>query len=69
MMTWFTHLVFVQLTVDILLLTLRLEGDNHKTDKDVHHEECDNNQEDEVEEGDEGSCVVLGSVTLLPRVD
>ena len=35
------YLVFIQLTVLVLLFTLILESDNNETDEDIHHEECD----------------------------
>lgn len=36
-----SYLVLVQLTVLVLLLTLGTEGDDDEAHKNVHHEECD----------------------------
>ena len=38
-------------------LALRLEGDNDKADKDVDHEEGDDDDVDEVEDGNNGPSV------------
>ena len=49
--------------------TLRLECDNDKTHKDVDHEECDDDDVDEVENGDVGAIVVQRSDILSIRVN
>lgn len=44
-----SYLVLVQFTVLVLLLTLGTEGDDDKAHKDVHHEECDDDNVDNEE--------------------
>ena len=41
-----SHLVLVQLTVLVFLLTLGTESDDDEAHKDVHHEECDDDDID-----------------------
>ena len=53
-----TDLVFVELTVFILLLTLTLKCDDHKTHENIHHEECDNDDEHKVEYSHKWAVVV-----------
>ena len=43
------HLVLVQLTVLVLLLALGTEGDDDEAHKDVHHEECNDDDVDNEE--------------------
>jgi hypothetical protein len=50
-------------------LPLALEGDNDETDKDVDHEEGDDDEIDEVEEEDPGAVVLLGPDVRLVGVD
>ncbi len=62
-------LVLVQLAVLVGRLSLLLEGDNDKTDEDVHHEEGDDNDIDEIEHGHDGSVVVDGADVLGVGID
>ena len=50
-------------------LPLALEGDNDETDKDVDHEEGDDDEIDEVEEEDPRPVVLLGADVRLVRVN
>lgn len=43
------HLVLIQFTVLVLLLALGSEGDDDKAHKDVHHEECNDDDVDNEE--------------------
>lgn len=45
-----SYLVFVQLTVFVLLLSLLLEGDNDEPHKYIHHEEGDKDEVDNKED-------------------
>ena len=45
--------------------TLALEGNNDKTDKDVDHEEGDNNKVDEIEEEDVRTVILFGTDVCL----
>lgn len=63
------NLIFVQLTVLILFLSLLLEGDDDKTHKDVHHEKSDDNDVDDEEDGDLHTVVVDGADVLSVRVN
>lgn len=63
------HLVLIQLTVFIFLLSLLLERDNDETDEDVHHEEGNDDDIDDEEDGDDHAVVVDGSDVLGVRVD
>ena len=63
------YLVLVEFTVLVLLLPLALEGDNHKTNEDVHHEECDDDDVDEEEDGDERTVVVNRAAVLGVSID
>ena len=49
--------------------TLRLECDNDKTHKDVDHEECDDDDVDEVEKRDIGTIVVNWTMVDFVGVD
>jgi hypothetical protein len=62
-------LIFVEITVLVLLLALVLEGDNNETDENVHHEECDNDDVDDVIGGHDGSEIVNGTGVFGVRVD
>lgn len=48
--SFLTHLVFVQLTVLIFLLSLLLEGDDDEAHKNVHHEEGNKDEVDDKED-------------------
>jgi len=61
-------LVFIELAVLVLLFAFVLEGDDDEADKDVDHEEGDDNDVDEVEDGDDWSMVVDGTVVGRVRV-
>ena len=52
------NLIFVQLTVLVLFLSLFLEGDDDKAHKDVHHEEGHDDDVDDEEDGDLHTVVV-----------
>lgn len=45
-----TYLIFVQLTVLVLLLSLLLEGDNDEAHKYIHHEEGNKDEVDDKED-------------------
>lgn len=64
-----SYLVLVQLTVLVLLLPLLLKGDDNKTNKDVHHEEGDDDNVDDKEDGDLDAVVVDGTHVLFIRVN
>lgn len=59
------NLIFVQLAVFIFTLALTLEGDDNKTDKDVHHEEGGDDEVDDEVEGDVGSMVLQWTHVFL----
>jgi len=46
-----------------------LEGDDDETDEDVDHEECDDDDVDEVEDGHQGAVVVDRADVLCVGVD
>lgn len=58
------NLIFVQLTVLILFLSLLLEGDNDETHEDIHHEESDDDNVDDEKDGDLHAVVVDGADVL-----
>lgn len=58
------NLIFVQLTVLILFLSLLLEGDNDETHEDIHHEESDDDDVDDEKDGDLHAVVVDGADVL-----
>lgn len=62
-------LVLVQVAVLVLLLALVLERNNNETYEDVHHEERDYNNVDDVVGGHDRPEVVDGAAILLVRVD
>lgn len=63
------NLIFVQLTVLILFLSLLLKRDDDKAHKDVHHEESHDDDVDDEEDGDLHSVVVDRAHVLSARVD
>jgi len=63
------YLILAELAVLVLLLTLFLECDNDKTDKNVDHEERNDNDVDKVEYGDLHPMVVFRAKTLAIRVN
>lgn len=40
-----SHLIFVQLTIFVFPFTFILKSNDNETDEDIHHEECDDNNE------------------------
>ena len=52
------YLVLVKLAVLECGFSLRLEGDDNEADKDVDHEECNDDDVDEVEDGDVWTVIV-----------
>jgi hypothetical protein len=63
------HLVLVQLTVLVLLLALGTEGDDNETHKDVHHEECNDNDVDDEEHGYFHMVIVDGTLIFCMCID
>lgn len=63
------HLIFIELAVFVLLLALVLEGDDNETNEDVHHEECDDDDVDDVVGGHDRPEVVNWSMIFLIGVD
>ena len=63
------NLIFVQLTVLILFLSLLLKCDDDEAHEDVHHEEGDKDDVDDEEDGDLHAVVVYGTLVLRVRVD
>ena len=63
------YLIFVKLAVFVGRLSLLLEGNNDKTDEDVHHEEGDDNDVDEIKYSNNGPEVVDGSNVLSIRIN
>lgn len=64
-----SYLIFVEFTVLVLLFSLVLKCDDDKTNEDVHHEESDDNDEDEIEDGHKGLVVINRSVVLVISID
>ena len=64
-----SHLVFIQLTILVFLLSLILEGDDDKTHEDVNHEEGNDNDEDEIEDGHSWPIVLDWTFAFCVRVD
>lgn len=62
-------LVFIQLAVFVLLLALILKGDDNETYEDVHHEEGDDDDVDDVVRGDNGPEVVNWTTVFFIGVD
>ena len=65
----YKYLIFVQFAVLVLLFSFILKGDDNETDKDVDHEEGNDNNVDEVETGDQGSVVVHRTFVLRVRIN
>jgi len=65
----YKYLIFIQFAVLVLLFSFILKGDNNETDKDVDHEEGNDNNIDEVETGDQGSVVVHRTFVLRVRIN
>jgi len=63
------YLILVELAVLVLLFAFFLERDDHEADKDVHHEERDHDDVDEVEDGHCWPMIVHWTVILGVRVD
>ena len=63
------YLIFVKLAVFVGRLSLLLEGNNDKTDEDVHHEEGDDNDVDEIKHSNDGPEVMDGSNVLSIGID
>lgn len=64
-----THLILIELAVFVLLLALVLKGNDNETDEDVHHEERDYDDVDDVVSGHYRPKVMNWSVILFVRVD
>lgn len=65
----YTHLIFIELAIFVLLLALVLKGDNNETDEDVHHEERDDDDVDNVIGSHYRSIVMNWSMILLVGID
>ena len=52
-----------------ICLSFRLECDNHETDKDVDHEESEDDDVDEVEHKDDRTVAFFGTNISFVRVD
>ena len=63
------YLIFVKLAVFVGRLSLLLEGNNDKTDEDVHHEEGDDNDVYEIKHSNYGPEVMDGSNVLSIGID
>ena len=63
------YLIFVQLAIFVLLLSLGLESNDDKTNEDVDHEEGDDDNVDEVIDGDEWTVVVYRAGVRSMGVD
>lgn len=63
------HLILVKFTVFVFFLSLFLKCDNHKTYKDVHHKESDDNDVDDEEDGNFHTVVVNGTKVLPVGID
>ena len=64
-----SNLIFVKFAIFVSRLSLVLEGDNNETDEDVDHEECDDDDVDEVEHRNDRTVVVQGAAVLLVGID
>ena len=64
-----TYLILVQFAVLVGGLSLVLEGDDNETDEDVHHEEGDDDDVDEIEDGHDGPKAVDRTHVLSVGVD
>lgn len=65
----YTHLIFIELAVFVLLLALVLKCDDNETDEDVHHEERDDDDVDDVVGGHYRPEVMNWSMILFVGVD
>ena len=63
------YLILIELTIFVLLLTLVLKCDDNETDEDVHHEEGDHDDVDDIEDRDDGPVVDGRSQILGARID
>ena len=63
------YLIFVKLTVLEGCFALGLEGHDDEADEDVHHEEGDDDDVDEVEKRDIGTIVVNWTMVDFVGVD
>ena len=63
------YLIFVKLAVFIGRLSLLLEGNDDKTDEDVHHEESDDNDVDEIKDSHDRPEVMDGSNVFCIGID
>lgn len=64
-----TNLIFIELAVFVLLLSFVLEGDDNETDEDVHHEERDDDDVNDVVGGHYRPKVMDWSMILFIGVD
>ena len=62
-------LIFVKLTIGVRRVALTLKSDNHEADKNVDHEESDDDNVDNVKDGHFRSIVQHWAVALFVRVD
>lgn len=63
------HLIFIQLTVFVFLFAFVLKRNDDKTNEDIDHEKSDYDDVDEIENGDDRTMVVNGTVVFSFRVD
>ena len=52
-----------------ICLSFRLEGDNHETDEDIDHEECEDDDVDEVEHEHDRTIAFFGTDISFIGVD
>ena len=64
-MTYFLHLILINLSLLQLCFALLLEGDDDQGDEDVDEEEGEDDEEDDVEDGHLGAVERSGSVVLV----
>ena len=62
-------LIFVKLTIGVGRVALTLKSDNHEADKDVDHEESDDDNVDNVKDGHFRPIVQDWAVAFFVRVD
>ena len=63
------YLIFVQFAILVLLFSFILKSDDNETDKDVNHEEGNDNDVDEIKAGDQRSVVVHRAFVLRVRIN
>lgn len=63
------YLILIELTIFVLLLTLVLKCDDNETDEDVHHEECDDDDVNDVVSGHYRPKIMNWSMILFVGVD